>query len=362
MRIITGRVLLVLIGVLAIAAAPAAAQTAFWECPVGFEGQSLHVYNWTTYIAEDTISNFERLCGVDVTYTTYASDTDMLEELRAGSTDYDVVVPTDATVYLMIDDGLLQPLNLSQIANISNVSDQFRGTPYDPNGEYTAAYQWGTIGVGYNRAAVGGEITSWDQVFNYDGPVAWLDESRSMMGIVLRVLGYDANTDDPAQLAEARDYLIAHSANVVEVAPDTGQDLLANGQADIVVEYSGDIFQVIADCGCDTYAYAIPDEGAVIWNDSLTIPSGARNPALARVFIDYILVPQVGADISNYTAYASPNQTAIDEGLIDSQYLNSPIIYPDDALLERLVFIVNNARLEQLFADEWTRVVSEVGR
>ncbi|MEP7292541.1 MAG: spermidine/putrescine ABC transporter substrate-binding protein, partial [Chloroflexota bacterium] len=246
--------------------------------------------------------------------------------------------------------------------NLANVSAQFRGTPYDPNNQYTAPYQWGTIGVGYNRTAVGHDITSWNDVFNYTGNVAWLDESRSMLGIVLRTLGFDANTTDPTQLQATGQYLVDHSANLVEIAPDTGQDLLAAGQADIVVEYSGDIFQVIADCGCADYAYAIPDEGAVVWNDSLAIPVGAPNKALAEVFIDYMLNPQVSADISNYTAYASPNQTAIDEGLIDSQYLDSPIVYPDQTLLARLFFIVSNASIEQSYSTVWESVHAAVGK
>ena len=353
---------ILLFSVLALCCTPflASAQTSFWACPVGFEGESLYVYNWTTYIAEDTISNFERLCGVNVVYTTYASDTDMLEELRAGNPGYDVVVPTDSTVYLLVDEGLLQPLDQNAIPNLANISEQFRGTPYDPNSQYTAAYQWGTIGVGYNRTAIGGDITSWDQVFNSTNRVAWLDESRSMLGIVLQTLGYDANSTNTTELNEAGQYLIDHSDNLVEIAPDTGQDLLANGQADIVIEYSGDIFQVIADCGCDDYAYTIPEEGGVIWNDSLAIPVGAPNPKLAAVFIDYILNPQVGADISNYTAYASPNQAAIDEGLIDSQYLDSTIIYPDDELRSRLFFIISNAELEQNFTTVWDTVTQSV--
>jgi spermidine/putrescine transport system substrate-binding protein len=273
-----------------------------------------------------------------------------------------VVVPTDSTVYLMVDEGLLQPLDQNAIPNLANISEQFRGTPYDPDGVYTAPYQWGTIGVGYNRTAIGEDITSWDQVFNSPDRVAWLDESRSMLGIVLQTLGYDANSTNTSELNEAGQYLIDHSENLVEIAPDTGQDLLAGGQADIVIEYSGDIFQVIADCGCDDYAYTIPEEGAVIWNDSLTIPVGAPNAELAAVFIDYMLNPQVGADVSNYTAYASPNQTAIDEGLIDSQYLDSTIIYPDDELRSRLFFIISNAQIEQSFTTVWDAVTASVAQ
>jgi spermidine/putrescine transport system substrate-binding protein len=203
-------------------------------------------------------------------------------------------------------------------------------------------------------------VTTWDQVFNYAGPVVWLDEPRTMLGIALVMLGLDPNTTDPAEIQAAGQYLIDHSANVSEIAADTGQDLLAGGQADIVFEYSGDIFQVIADCQCDTFAYTIPSEGSVIWIDSLAIPVGAHNYRLAHIFIDYILNPQVGADIANFTAYASPNQTAIDENLIESQYLDNPAIYPDAEVQSRLFFIQSNATMEQLFSAEWERVKAAV--
>lgn len=356
---------LLLVGVLMICCTPFAvsAQSDFWECPHAVAGQTLHVYNWTTYIAEDTISNFERLCDVTVEYATYASDSDMVDELRAGNeARYDVVVPTDATVYGMTDEGLLQPLNRSQIPNASNVSSQFNNPPYDPNNQYLAPYQWGTDGIGYNRAKIGRDLTTWDEVFNYDGTVAWIDEPRIMLGIALKVLGLDPNTTDPAQIQQAGQYLIDHSANVTAIAPDTGQDMLAARQADIVIEYSGDIFQVIADCQCEDFAYAIPSEGSVIWIDSLAIPVGAQNPTLAQVFIDYILYPQVGADIANFTAYGSPNQAAIDENLIESQYLDNPAIYPDADVQSRLFFIQSNATMEQLYGAEWERVKAAVGR
>lgn len=353
------------LAVLALSAAPLAAQTgtaAFWQCPTSVAGQTLHVYNWTTYIAEDTISNFERLCGVTIVYTTYASDTDMIDELRAGNPGYDVVVPTDANVYTMIDDGLLQRLDLSRIPNFANIGATFKNPPYDPGNAYTVPYQWGTIGVGYNRTAVGHDITSWNDVFNYTGKVAWLDESRAMLGIALRLQGNDPNTSDAAQVAAAGQYLIDHSANVTTIAADNGQDLLAAKQVDIAIEYSGDIFQVIKDCQCSDFAYAIPDEGAVIWIDNLAIPVGAPNPTLAHVFLDYILDAQVGADIANYTAYGSPNAAAQDQGLISSQYLDNPGIYPSEEVLARLFYNVSSTTLETLFSGAWTTVKAAVGR
>jgi spermidine/putrescine transport system substrate-binding protein len=356
---------LLLIGVLVVCYAPLAvtAQSDFWECPHEVAGQTLHVYNWTTYIAEDTISNFERLCGVTVQYDTYASDSDMVDELRAApNTTYDVVVPTDATLYGMIEEGLLQPLVRSEIMQLANMDTTFVNGPFDPGNVYTVPYQWGTDGVGYNRAKIGHDVTSWDEVFNYTGTVAWIDEPRIMLGIALKVLGLDPNTTDPAQIQQAGQYLIDHSANLYAVAPDTGQDMLAARQADIVIEYSGDIFQVIADCQCQDFAYAIPSEGSVIWIDSLAIPVGAPNKALAQIFINYIMFPQVGADIANFTAYGSPNRVAIAENLIESQYLDNPAIYPNSEVQARLFFIQSTATMEQLYGDEWARVRAAVGK
>jgi spermidine/putrescine transport system substrate-binding protein len=182
------------------------------------------------------------------------------------------------------------------------------------------------------------------------------------MNIALNLLGYEANTTDSQAVDAARQFLVDHAANVFEVAPDTGQDLLVSGQVDIAIEYSGDIFQIINDCACDTYAYAIPDEGALIWIDNLAVPKGAPNQHLAEVFIDYLLQPQVSADISNYTAYASPNRIAIAEGLIDSASLDNPAIYPDEARLERLFFNIPTSEIEQQYGAAWDAVRAAIGR
>lgn len=335
----------------------------FWACPHGFEGQELHVYNWTTYIAEDTISNFEELCGVDLIYDTYAGDDEMLDYLRGGSnTLYDLVVPSDTTVYALISENLIQQLDFNNIPNFANVNPELKDPLYDPDNRYTVPYQWGTVGIGYNKTKVGKEITSWQDMFTYGGPVAWLENDRAMLGVALLMLGYDPNTNNQAQVDEARQFLIANSANVRDIADDDGQDQLRAGTVDITVEYNGDIFQLMSECECDDYAYAIPKEGALLWVDNLAIPVGAPNKALAEVFIDYILDKQVGADISNYTAYASPNQASIDAGLINEEYLNNSAIYPNAEAMQNLFSAVSNEELATLYGGEWDIIKSSVGR
>lgn len=333
-----------------------------WVCPEGFEGQQLNVYNWSTYIAEDTVSNFEALCGVTVTYDTFGSSEELVSRLRQGNPGYDIGVPANPDVAKLAEDGLLEELDLSLIPNFANLSPELVDPPYDPGNKYSIPYQWGTIGIGYNKTKVGEEITSWQQFFDYDGPVAWLEDRRPMLAVALVMLGYDPNTTNEEEIFEAADWLIEHGSNVVTIAQDDGQEYLVRGEADMVIEYNGDIYQKMAECECDDYAYVIPEEGADLWVDNLVIPVGAQNIPLAHVFIDYILDPQVGADISNYTAYGSPNQAAIDAGLIDPAYLEDPGIYPDAETMTRLFFLADNLEIQQVYNEAWDNVKIGIGQ
>lgn len=332
-----------------------------WTCPEGFEGQRLSVYNWTTYIAEDTIPAFEEACGVEVLYDTYPTDDDMVARIRQGNPGYDVVVPADVNVFLMIEEGLLEPLDLSAIPNLRHVDPTFLDLLYDPGNRFTLPYQWGTVGIGYDVTATGQEIAGWEDMFAYDGPVSWLEDVRVMMGVGLLLIGEDPNTGDPSRIDAAKDYLVENGENVVYINQDDGQEVLLRGEADIVVEYSGDIFQIIDECACDDYRYVIPEEGTNFWVDNVAIPVDAPNPDLAHVFIDFLLDPHVSAQIANYTAYGSPNATAIQQGLIDPELLSNPGIYPTEATQERLFQVVQDSDLEQLYNDAWDEIRISVG-
>lgn len=334
-----------------------------WTCPEGFEGQELSIYNWSTYIAEDTVGNFETLCGLDnVEYTTFESDEAMLTRIRQGNPGFDIVVPSGDTIAIMAREELLIPLDMDAIPNFANLTEGLLGAPYDPDNMYSVPYQWGTVGIGFNTEKFPDGIVTWAELFEYDGPVAWLDDRRAMFGVALIILGYDANTDNADEIEEARQYLQDNGGNVVVIADDDGQELLVRGEVDLTVEYSGDIFAIADECECEDYDYVIPAEAANLWTDNLAVPVDASNPELAMVFIDYILDAQVGADISNYTAYASPNQAAIDEGLIDADYLENPGIYPDAETAGNL-FVIEEAaeEVEQTYNDAWEELLIFVG-
>lgn len=335
-----------------------------WTCPTGFEGKSFTWFNWATYEADATRSDFAKLCGLtDATESIFGSNEELIAKLGQGNPGYDVVTPTGTNVPQMIREGLLEKIDLSKIPNFANVSESLKNPVYDPNNEYTVPYQWGTTGIGYNTQAIP-EIASWDDVWNYQGNVDWIDDPRVMLGIALHNLGLDPNSTNKDEIEQAATYLIDHGKNVVAFPADTGQEDLVNGVADIVIEYSGDIYQKMDECAttpdenCDgKFNYVIPKEGSVRWVDNLAIPKDAPNPDLSMAFLDYILDPQVGADISNYTAYASPNQKAIDDKLINPDYLADPIIYPT-ADVEKTLFAISDQgdEVAVLYNNAWTEV------
>jgi spermidine/putrescine transport system substrate-binding protein len=349
----------------ALFAAPVAAQDAVepWVCPPEFAGQHINVFNWTTYIAETTMDGFAAACGVTYTYDNYDSDESMITLIRQGNPGFDIIVPSDYAVPLMIEEELLLPLDHALLPNLDNLDPDLRQAPFDPDSTYTVPYLWGTFGIGYSTVRVTEPVTSWTQFFEHDGPVAWADDPRSMFAIALLMIGADPNTRDAADIEAAADFLIANSSNALVIAADDGQELLARGEVDMAFEYNGDVYQLILDCACDDFAFAVPEEGTGISAGFIAIPLGARNPELAHAFIDYVLNPQVGADIANYTAYPTPNQAAVDLGLIDPDQLNDGGIYPTGAARDNLFYVeYQGDDIDSLMNAAWDEIKIRVGR
>ncbi len=342
-----------------------------WVCPEGFEGQTLTLYNWTDYINEKTIVDFETLCGVTLQLENYGSNDELIAKLRLGNPGYDVIVPSGSYIPVLVREDLMEPIDLSQIPSFeTNVSEFLKNPAYDPGNQYTVPYQWGTIGIGYNKARLGKTLTSWEDMWNYDGNVAWVEEPDAIIGVALRILGYDPNTSEASEIEAARDYLIDNGDNVRTIAQGDGRLRLQSGEVDMVIAYNGEILRVAKECnenealGCkDELDYAIPEEGGVAWVDNLAIAKDAPNPELAHVFLDYMLDPQVSADNSNLTAYATPIQPAIDQKLILAEFLESPFVYPDDETEARLFVLVDGGDdWKRLRLDAWNEIKVSLGQ
>jgi len=328
-----------------------------WTCPEGFEGQQLNVFNWATYIGDSTVADFEALCGVTVQYNVYDSDDMVLTLMRQGNPGHDVAFPTDYVVDILRSEGLLAEIDLANIPNIANIGEQYLNQPFDPENKHSVPYVWGTTGIGYDIDSVGYEITEWSQVFECECRVAWLDSPRAMFSIALTILGFDPNTENPDEIGAARDYLIENSSNVVAIAADDGDSLLAQGEVDVVVEYGGDVGQQIVDCDCENLQYVVPVDGGIIDYTSIILLADGPNPALAQVWMDYILEPEIQASITNTILYPTPNVVAIEEGLIEEEFQNSPAVSLSDEVAANTFFIKKvSSEAEQYYTDAWDEV------
>lgn len=324
------------------------------ECAVDETDGDLNFYNWSEYMDPDLITAFEEQYGVDVVETFYDSNETMLAQIQAGVV-YDLIVPSDYMVNIMIEEGLLLPLAMDAVPNVENLGDQFVNLPYDPDGAYSVAYQWGTTGLGVDISVVGEDFEpSWALVFDpdltagYPNGVSLLNDPRETIGAALKYLGYGLNETSEEALQEAADLIRA--ANVTTFDSDQYTDNLVNGEVAVSHGYSGNYFAVFFEVeNPDNYAYVIPEEGATLWTDNMAIPANADHPCTAHTFINYIMDAENGAQLTNWTYYASPNEAA--EEFILAEILEDTAIYPDDATFEKLEAIEDTGDEEILFTD-----------
>lgn len=318
----------------------------------------LHVYNWSDYIDDEIYADFEAEFGVKVTEDTFASNEELLAKLQAGATGYDLIVPSDYMVDIMIQEEMLYALNKENIPNIANLDPFFTDPPFDPGMRYCLPYQWGTTGIGYNVDVFEEAPDSWSYIFDpemaaqHAGKISMLNDSRESMGAALKYLGYSLNSTDPGELAAARDLLISIKPFLFAYDSEQFGDLMAAGETVIGHGWSGEYF--LAATENESVWYTIPQEGGVVWVDNMCIPESAPNKHTAEIFINYLLRPEVGAKITNYTWYGSPNKAA--EAFIDEDILNEPAIYPPPEVLARMEWLEDVGEATPLYEQMWTEV------
>ncbi len=337
-------------------------------------GGRVNVYNWSDYIAEDTLPNFQRATGIRVTYDVFDSNELLETKLLAGSSGYDVVVPTLNFLGRQIQAGVFLPLDKSRLPNYANLDPELmkRLELQDPGNEYAVPYMWGTTGIGYNvdriEAAFGSTdiANSLDIVFKpeniarlKDCGVTLLDTPSEIIPIALNYLGEDPNSTDPSVIDRAAELLKSIRPYIGNFHSSQYIDALANGDTCLVIGWSGDIIQARdraeeAGNGVDI-AYAIPKEGAPQWFDMLAIPKDAKNLDNAYAFINYLLDPQVAANNSNYISY--PNAVSASTALIDESITGDPTIYPPPEVAEKLfAFAIIPPEVDRQYTRIWTEL------
>jgi len=272
--------------------------------------KELHVYNWSDYIAEDTVPNFQKEFGVKVTYDTYESNEEMVAKLQAGATGYDIVVPSGYIIPVMVATDLITPINKKYITNFNNISPIFQNLPTDPGNKHTIPWQWGTSGIAYRTDKIKTPIDSWAvfQDKRYAKKMTMMDDGREVIGAFLRYRGHSLNSTNKQELAQAK----AEQPNL---------------------------------------GYVVPKEGCTIWGDSMCIPKSAPNKRAAHEWMNYILRPEVGAALSEATGYGTPNAAA-------AKVMKSPVPYPTEDELKRLEYQVDLGKDTAVWDQIWTEIKS----
>lgn len=334
------------------------------------QGQ-VNIYNWSDYVAEDTISNFEQRTGIRVSYDVYDSNEVLEAVVLAGSSGYDVVVPTASSMARQIMAGAYQRIDRSRLSNFGNLDPELLASleAYDPGNLYGIPYQWGTTGIGYNVDKVmeilgpDAPVDSWDLVFDpqYASQLAqcgisFLDSADEMIPIALHYLGLNPSSRAANEINQARDLLVAVAPYLTYLHSSRYIADLANEEICVAVGWSGDVYMAAdraAEAGRENIVYVIPSEGTIVWSDMMVIPVDAPNLDNAYAFIDYILDPQVSADISNYVWYGNPNLAARE--FLDEDLLNDPGVFPEAGTI-LFSIDVRPPEAERMFTRAWDAV------
>lgn len=320
-------------------------------------GPSLHIFIWSEYLDPEVVNDFERDTGARVIVDVYEDAESMLAKLQAGGGgSYDIVVPPDHLVPTMIKLGLLERLRHENLPNLANLEARFASPPFDPGNVHTVAYQWGTVGIYYRREPGRPAPTGWAAFFDparQPGPMVLIDSMRDAIGAALKYRGHGLNTTEVGALKEARDLLIEAKRRAVAMEGSVGgrNRVLARTAAAAIV-YSGEAARGMNQD--PQTAYVIPREGSQIWLDNLAVPKGAPNRDLAERFINYLLDGRVGARISNFTQFATPNRAA--KEWVRAEDRQNPAIYPPPEVMNSLEFLVDVGSKTRLFDQVWTQV------
>lgn len=335
----------------------------------------VNVYNWSDYITNEALQNFTAQHKIEVVYDVYDSNETLEGKLLAGKSGYDLVVPSDYFLGQQIKAGVFAKLDKSLLPNYANLDPKLMQqiAANDPNNEHAVPYMWGTNGIGYNPAKVKevlgvDTIDSWAYLFEPENMqklskcgVSFLDSASEMLPAALHYLGLSPTSENAADykkveamLAKVRPYVTYfHSSKYISD--------LANGNICVAAGYSGDVIQSAEraeEAGKGVVVeYAIPKEGANLWFDVFAIPADANNKAEAHAFINYLLEPQVIAEISDYVGYANPNLKA--GHFMSEDVLTNAGIYPSEEVLAKLfIFKPLSAKTQRIATRTWTRIKS----
>ncbi|MCM1269325.1 MAG: ABC transporter substrate-binding protein [Ruminococcus flavefaciens] len=332
------------------------------------KGISINVYNWGEYISTgadegtlDVNGEFEKLTGIKVNYTNYATNEELYAKLKGGGTTYDVIIPSDYMISKMIKEELIQPLNMDNIPNFRYIMDNYRNLAYDPENAYSVPYTWGTVGIIYNAEQIDipKEEIDWDILWDekYKDQILMFDNPRDAFAVSELLLGYSLNTENPSELKAAAEKLKEQKDVVQAYVMDEVFDKMAAGEALLAPYYAGDALTILEDN--ENLDFVVPKSGTNLFVDAMCIPSSAKQKEAAEMYINFMCEPDIAFANIDYICYSTPHSGAYE--MLDDEVRESHVSYPDSQFIadKTTVFVNLSDEANDLMKDLWTEMKSE---
>lgn len=336
---------------------------------------SINVYNWGEYIPDgsdegviDLNSEFTKLTGIKVNYSTYASNEELYAKLKGGGASYDIIIPSDYMISRMIKEDMLQPLNVENIPNRSNIMEKFQTSEYDPEGNYSVPYTWGTVCIIYDNTAVDipEEEIDWDILWNeeYKDSILMFDNPRDAFAIAELMLGYSLNTEDFDELKKSAELLVKQKSVIQAYVMDEIFDKMGAGEAIVAPYYTGDGLTLMDEF--DHLSIALPKSGTNLFIDAACVPKASKNREAAEMYINFLCEPEVACQVAEYIGYSTPNQAAFE--LLDEEITSNEYAYPDDEFINNKTTVFcnlsdeANEEMQELWTDMKSAQVEKVNQ
>ncbi len=318
------------------------------------EKEVLNLFNWSEFLPQSVVEQFEKEYNVKVNYATFSSNEEMLAKLMGGNIPYDLVVTSDYAIEIMIKQNLIQEIDKANVPNLANIDKNVLDLGFDPNNKYSLPYMWGGNYIVVDRSKISKEITSFDGLWDseFKNSMVILDDPRVIVGMALQKNGYSINTTNPEELKKAKEDLIKLMPNIKAFDSESPKTLLINGEASIGYVWGTEAY--LAKLENPNLETVLTKEGVVPQYDNFVIPAKAKNKKLAEEFINFIYRPEISAQVSEEFPYANPNQAAYP--LIDPGKLNDIAVYPPREAVEGNELIKDVGEATRLFDDIWTEV------
>ena len=331
------------------------------------KGLSINVYNWGEYISTgadegtlDVNGEFEKLTGIKVNYTNYATNEELYAKLKGGGAAYDVIIPSDYMISKMIKEKMIQPLDFSNIPNFEYIMENFRNQAYDPENAYTVPYTWGTVGIIYDTTMIDipPEEIDWDLLWNedYADQILMFDNPRDAFAIAEIMQGYSLNTENPDELEDAANKLKKQKRIVQGYVMDEVFDKMEAGDALIAPYYAGDALTILE--GNEDLDFVVPKSGTNLFVDAMCIPSNARQKEAAEMYINFMCEPDIAFANIDYICYSTPHSAAFE--MLDEETRESHVSYPDEDFIrdKTTVFVNLSDEANKKMQDLWTEMKS----